>query len=235
MTAIIVEDVVRPPEYIVESFRDESAADVHEAMNKTGAMAPEIEPATDATAICGPAVTATLPAGDNMMIHLAAKLAQPGDVLVIASETTRGATWGELATRNAVRKGIEGVVSDGNVRDVDRISELDFPVFGRAVSQSGATKKTPGSVNVPVSVGGVVVRPGDIVVGDADGITVVPQHRAEETIEALQEKTEAEERIRERLAEGDELFDVIVGEEEFSRFDTERISGPVDYSEYPRE
>jgi len=230
----IVEEIVRPPEDVVDAFQGESTADVHEAMGKTGAMAPELSPVTDGTALCGPAVTATLPPGDNAMIHAAAKFAQPGDVLVIAAETTRAATWGELATRNALNNGLAGVVSDGNVRDVERVRELSFPVFARAVSHSGAVKNTPGSVNVPVTVGDVLVRPGDIVIGDANGVTVVPQDRAQAVVEAVQRKKEQEEQIRERLADGEELFDIVVDEALLEQDDVETVSGPVDYSDQPR-
>lgn len=232
MTSTIVREIVRPPDQVVEPFRDASSADVHEAMGKSGAMAPAISPAIEGSELCGPAVTVELPPGDNMMVHVAAKLAEPGDVLVIATNTTRGATWGELTTRNALRFGLEGVVSDGNVRDVDRVSELGFPVFSRAVSQIGATKNTAGSVNVPVSVGDVIVRPGDVVVGDADGVTVVPQRRARQVVERLKAKEDAEEEIRREIGEGESLFDVIVGEDGLEGHDVDEVPGPVDYSEH---
>lgn len=233
MTPTIVEAIERPPDHLVDTFRGTSAADIHEAMNKSGGLDPSISPVTSETELCGPAVTVHLPEGDNMMIHLAAKLAEPGDVIVIAANTTRAATWGELATRNAIRNDIEGVVSDGNVRDIERIEELGFPVFSRAVSQIGATKNTPGSVNVPISVGNVTVTPGDIVVGDSDGVTVVPQRHADTVVTALHEKTEREAKIRDRLDQGDELFDVILGSEELAKYDIKHIEGPVDYSNMP--
>jgi len=234
VTATIVEEIARPPDYVVEALRGASAADVHEAMGKTGAVAPAIGPVTEATSLCGPAVTVTLPPGDNMMIHAGAKLAQPGDVLVIAADTTRAATWGELATRNALRNDLAGVVSDGNVRDVERIAELGFPVFGRAVSHSGARKDAPGSVNVPVSVGDTLVCPGDVIVGDADGVTVVPQGQAETVVEALAAKTTREAEIRDRIEDGEELFDIILGEEALDQADVDTVSGPVDYADTPR-
>lgn len=209
MSDRIVEDFVRPSREIVEFFENAAAADVHEAMGKQGAMAPEITPATSNTAVCGPAVTVALPPGDNAGIHLASALAAPGDVIVIATETTHAATWGELATRNAINAGIAGVVSDGNVRDVDAIDELGFPMFSRAVGQNGAVKQRPGSVNVPVTVGGIVVSPGDIVVGDADGVTVVPCERAANVREATKAKIEAEAELRARMDAGESLPDLL--------------------------
>ena len=233
MSVPVIESIERPPAEIVDALSGASSADVHEAMGKTGAMAPEITPATDASTICGPAVTVRLPPGDNMMIHAAAKLADPGDVLVIAASTTRAATWGELATRNALRNGLEGVVSDGNVRDVERVNDLNFPVFGRKVSQSGAIKKTPGPVNVPVSVGGVVVNPGDIVVGDADGVTMVPQDSTKRVVEALDRKMSQEDTVRERIEDGEELFDILFEEDGLDNHDVDVVEGPADYSSCP--
>jgi 4-hydroxy-4-methyl-2-oxoglutarate aldolase len=224
MVAKIVEDIDRPAENVIESFRKHSAADVHEAMGKVGAMTPEISLRTAGTPMCGPATTVSLPAGDNMMIHIGARVAQPGDVLVIAADTTRAATWGELATRNAMRKRIEGVVSGGNVRDIETITDLDFPVFSRAISQDGAVKKTPGSVNVPVSVGDVVVNPGDIVIGDTDGITVVPHDAAEATAEAADEHLTKENTIRERIMDGESLYDIAEFDEQITACGLQSLS-----------
>jgi 4-hydroxy-4-methyl-2-oxoglutarate aldolase len=203
----IMRDVTRPPETTVEALQGRSAADVHEAMNKTGAMAPEISRATG-DYVCGPATTVRLPTGDNMMIHVGANVAQPGDVLVIEATTTSAATWGELATRNALRKGLEGVVSSGNVRDTETIDALGFTVFGKAVSHIGAVKETPGWVNVPVSVGDQIVNPGDVVVGDADGVTVVPKEDAAEVAQAVADHEAKEDEIRQRIEDGESLFDI---------------------------
>ena len=208
MNAQIVENIDRPSQDVVDSLAEHSAADVHEAMGDGGAMEPSISLRTAGVPMCGPATTVQLPTGDNMMIHVGARVAEPGDVLVIAADTTRAATWGELATRNALRKGLAGVVSAGNVRDVDAVSDLEFPVFSPAVSQSAPVKKTPGSVNVPVSVGNVVVNPGDIIVGDSDGVTVVPRERAEAVLAKADERLERENEIRERIENGESLYDI---------------------------
>jgi len=211
----IIRDVHRPPETAVDALHGRSAADVHEAMSKTGAMAPEISRATG-DYVCGPATTVRLPTGDNMMIHVGAKVAHPGDVLVIEATTTSAATWGELATRNAIRKGLEGVVSSGNVRDTEAIDNLGFTVFGRAVSHIGAVKETPGWVNVPVSVGDQVVNPGDIIVGDADGVTVVPKEDAAGVARATADHNAKEDEIRRRIEDGESLFDIAGFEEQLA-------------------
>lgn len=226
----IVEDVVRPPERVVDGFRGEASSDVHEAMGKTGAMDPEISHVAGDATLCGTAVTASLPPGDNAAIHLASSVAGPGDVVVIEAETTHAATWGELATRNAINAGIAGVVSGGNVRDVTEIDELGFPVYARAVGQNGAVKQRPGSVNVPVTVGGVVVNPGDVVVGDADGVTVVPRESAESVLEATEAKAEAEAELRQRMADGERLPDLLGVWDLVEESDAERVAGPVDYA-----
>ncbi|QLG61146.1 4-carboxy-4-hydroxy-2-oxoadipate aldolase/oxaloacetate decarboxylase [Halorarum salinum] len=229
-TYTVVEAVERPPESLVEEFRGLASSDVHEAMGKRGAMSPEITPATGNVALCGTAVTVSLPPGDNAGVHLASSIADPGDVLVVEAETDRAATWGELTTRNAMNAGIEGVVSGGNVRDVDGIDELGFAVFSRSVGQNGAVKQRPGSVNVPVGVGGVVVTPGDLVIGDADGVTVVPRERAAAVLEAAREKEAAEAELRRRMDEGEELPDLIGVGDLLEGDDVERVRGPVDYA-----
>lgn len=208
MTEKIVQEIDRPDPQVIERLSRHSAADVHEAMGKTGAMAPKMSLRTTGAPVCGPATTVRLPAGDNLMIHVGARVADPGDVLVIEAETTRAATWGELATRNAMRKGLEGVVSGGNVRDIEQITELGFPVFSPAVSQTGAVKKTPGLINLDVSVGDVVVSPGDIIVGDADGVTVVPKDDAAAVTDAADDHLKHENGIRERIESGESLYEI---------------------------
>lgn len=219
----IVREVERPDAELIEAFRNVSAADAHEAMGKSNAMAPEIGPVTGSTALCGPACTVRIPPGDNLMVHVGSQLAEPGDVLVIAAETTRAVTWGELLAVNAIERGIAGVVSAGNVRDVDVLSELDFPVFAAAVSQSGAVKRTPGSVNVPVAVGGVTVDPGDVVIGDGDGVTVVPKDDAEAVLDEVAEIEEREARVRERISAGETLFEISGYDEKLDALGAEPI------------
>lgn len=227
MSPKIVQNIPRPDEDDIDALSEMGAADVHEAMEKTGAMAPEISQVTGDTSICGPATTVKLPAGDNMMIHIGANLAASGDVLVIEADTTRAATWGELATRNAMRKGLEGVVSGGNVRDVDAIHDLGFSVFSRAVSHKGAVKETPGSVNIPITVGDTVVNPGDIVLGDADGVTVVPRDEVSSVVDRTHEHVAKEDEIRDRITDGEALFD-IAG---FDELLAEHEVAEVDYEE----
>lgn len=208
MNKKIVEEIQRPDEEIINSIEGHSSADVHEAMGKTKALAPEINLRTSGVPICGPAVTVDLPIGDNLMVHVGSRVANEGDVLVISAGTDRGATWGELATRNAIRKGLKGVVSSGNIRDIEAVSNLEFPVFSSSVSQIGAVKETSGSVNIPVSIGGVIVNPGDLIVGDRDGVTVIPKEEAENVLKQSEDHLDKENEIRERIESGESLYEI---------------------------
>ncbi|MFC5278385.1 4-carboxy-4-hydroxy-2-oxoadipate aldolase/oxaloacetate decarboxylase [Halorubrum rubrum] len=206
---VVVRDFERPDRETIDALSESDAASVHEALGERTAMDPEVGPVNEDATVCGPACTVRVPPGDNAMVHLASDLAEPGDVLAVATESRRAAVWGELLTRNAERQGLGGLVTDGNVRDVDHLSESEFPTFSAAVSQAGAVKETPGSVNVPVSVGGVAVRPGDVVVGDRDGVTVVPREAADATAEAAAAIADHEATLRERIDEGETLADLL--------------------------
>jgi len=161
-----------------------------------------------------------------MMAHVGVEYAEPGDVLVVAAESDRAATWGELSTRNAMRRGIDGIVTGGNVRDSAWLSGSEFSVFAPAVSQAGAVKETPGSVNVSVVVGDVSVSPGDIVVGDADGVTVVPRQEAATILEATERKVEHEEDIRRRIDDGESLCEILGLEETLVDHDISIVDDP---------
>jgi 4-hydroxy-4-methyl-2-oxoglutarate aldolase len=206
---VVVRDFERPDRETIDALGESDAASVHEALGERTAMDPEVGPINEEATVCGPACTVRVPPGDNAMVHLASDLAEPGDVLVVATESCRAAVWGELLTRNAKRQELGGLVTDGNVRDTDHLSESEFPVFSAAVSQAGAVKETPGSVNVPVSVGGVAVRPGDIVVGDRDGVTVVPREAADDAAAAAAAIADHEATLRARIDEGETLADLL--------------------------
>jgi regulator of RNase E activity RraA len=133
--------------------------------------------------LCGLAVTVNTRAADNLMVHKALEVAAPGDVIVVAAGGgMRTAVFGDLMCRTAVARRLGGIVVDGAIRDVEGITSLGFPAFSRSVSPGSCDKDGPGEVNVPVACGSVVVMPGDVVVGDADGVTVVPRGDAEEVL-----------------------------------------------------
>lgn len=225
---VVVTDFERPNRETIDALAAFDSASVHEALGKRTAMDPEIGPINEAVTVCGPACTVRVPPGDNAMVHLASDLAEPGDVLVVATESRRAAVWGELLTCNGKRQELGGFVTDGNVRDTAFLSESEFPVFSAAVSQAGAVKETPGSVNVPVSVGGVAVRPGDVVVGDADGVTVVPREAADDTAAAAADVADHEATLRERIDDGETLADLLGVHELIDDADVRVVDSPDD-------
>ncbi|MGB6104044.1 MAG: RraA family protein [Pusillimonas sp.] len=155
------------------------------------------------TRLVGLAFTVKTRPGDNLLIHKAIALAQPGDVLVVdgAGETTN-ALVGELMAMDAEKRGLAGFVIEGAVRDADVFAQNSFPCFARAVSHRGPYKDGPGEINVPVSVGGQVVLPGDIMIGDADGLVVVPAQHAGEVLAAALKKERDEGAIKEKIKAG---------------------------------
>ena len=149
--------------------------------------------------LCGVAVTVQCRPGDNLMVHKAIEIAEGGDILVVCtSGNVTNAVFGELMCRSAVAKKLGGIVVDGALRDVDAIAALKLPAFSRSVCPGGCDKDGPGEINVPISCGNTVVMPGDIVLGDGDGVAVVPQQDALRVIELVEKLVEREkERVKE--------------------------------------
>jgi 4-hydroxy-4-methyl-2-oxoglutarate aldolase len=207
---IIVEDFERPSKDIVEGFKKLPTPVVSDAMGRQLGMVSDIKPLFPEATMAGPALTVKTYTADNLMCHLGIKLAQAGDVLVVeAGGYVDAALWGEVMSTAAQRKGIAGVVIDGGVRDRLPNIELKFPVFARGVIPKGTFKDSPGCLNVPISCGGLAVCPGDIIVGDADGVVVVPKQVAKEVLGKAQAALEKEEVMKERLAKGEIPYDFL--------------------------
>ncbi|MEU8243842.1 4-carboxy-4-hydroxy-2-oxoadipate aldolase/oxaloacetate decarboxylase [Actinoplanes missouriensis] len=206
MTArhVVVRTSKRVPQEILDDLRDAGAATVHEADGRRGALGPGLTPIQQGARIAGSAVTVSCHPGDNLMIHAAVEQVRPGDVVVVTttSPSTDG-MLGDLLATSLRSRGAIGVVLDAGVRDVAELREMGFPVWSRAVSTRGTVKASPGSVNVPIVVGGQVIRPGDAVIADDDGVVVVPHERAAEVREAARKRIAGEEAKRERLAAGE--------------------------------
>lgn len=191
---------------IVTGFERYDTPDVSDLMNRLYTMNASIRPLTDPDLrLIGPACTVKVFPGDNLMVHKSLDIARPGDVLVIdASSSTMTAVLGDLISTKARHRGIAGIVVDGLVRDIPAIRALgDFPVFGRGVTPLGPLHRGPGEINFPVSVGGIVVNPGDLITADLNGVVVVPRAFAPELLERLDERSGAEKAYAEAVARGE--------------------------------
>lgn len=176
----IYEQFMRAPLSLIEQFRNIPVANIGDNMGRIYCVNAAIRP-FNSLPLLGAASTVKVPAGDNLMFHRAIDLCQPGDILVIdGGGYCERALCGEQMFRYAATKGIAGMVVDGAIRDVESLKAVPFPVYARSVSPNGPYKNGPGEINVPISIGGMVVFPGDIAVGDADGVIFVrPQHALE--------------------------------------------------------
>jgi regulator of RNase E activity RraA len=191
----------RPDAELVNKFRDCATANLADAMGRFHFMDPGIQSRTGFR-LCGVAVTVMTRPADNLMVHKAMEIAHAADVIVVnTGRNTTSAVFGELMGHSAVAIGLGGLVVDGAVRDVEALSALKFPAFSRTVSAGGCDKDGPGEINVPIVCGDIVVMPGDIVVGDAEGVVVIPQPDAQEVLSLVTAlKTRETKRIEEIAA-----------------------------------
>ncbi|HEY1611101.1 MAG TPA: 4-carboxy-4-hydroxy-2-oxoadipate aldolase/oxaloacetate decarboxylase [Paraburkholderia sp.] len=196
---IVKRNIERTDAATVERLSRFGVATLHEAFGRAGLMKPYIRPIYSGAYVCGTAVTVLAQPGDNLMLHVAAEQIREGDVVVVActADNTDG-MFGELLATSYRARGARGLISDAGVRDVGSLTEMRFPVFSRAISAKGAARATLGSVNVPVVCAGALVNPGDVVVGDDDGVVVVPRGVAARVADAAEkrESNEAEKRTR---------------------------------------
>jgi len=204
MRTVVVTDPPRADVDDAATLGGYGVATVHEALGRVGYLGPELRPAWPGARIGGTAVTALCWPGDNLMIHVAVEQCRPGDVLVVAtnSPSTDG-LFGELFATALARRGVRGVVLASGVRDVAELRAMGFPAWSRAVSAQGSVKATAGAVNVPVTVGGQVVSPGDVVVADDDGVMVVPRDDVHRALTASQSRLEKEAAARAAFEAGE--------------------------------
>jgi len=178
---------------LIERLAQFQTATIHEAIGKQGALPSGIKPISPSMKLCGRVFTIDSMPGDNLLLHKAVAQAGKGDVLVAKmSNFYEAGYWGELLSVGALQRGIAGLVIDGCVRDASPIEELDFPIFCRGLCIQGTTKYGKGSLNTPIVIGNVRIEPGDIVVGDRDGVVIVPQNQIEEAIEKSTAREEKE-------------------------------------------
>jgi len=178
---------------LVAAFRGLATATVADAMGRFHFMDPGIRQRSGLT-LCGVAVTVNARPADNLMVHKALAVAQPGDVVVVNTNgNTTSAVFGDLMCRSAVGAGLGGIIVDGAIRDIEGITALGFPAFSRTVCAGACDKDGPGEINVPIACGNAVVMPGDIVIGDGDGVVVVPREDAVDVLRLVTALIEREE------------------------------------------
>src|SRR5215813_3170201 len=200
----IIRKISRADAEVIKTLGLQGVATIHEAQGRTGLMKPYLRPIYPGARIAASAVTVSCQPGDNLMIHAAVEVCEPGDVLVVVttSESTDG-MFGELLATSCQAHGIAGLVIDAGVRDVTDLTALNFPVWSKAISAQGTVKATPGSVNIDVVCAATLVHPGDVVVGDQDGVVVVKCETAVEIAALGAQRIEKEQKSRERLRAGE--------------------------------
>lgn len=206
---IVVRTIERADPSVIDELGEAGTATVHEAIGRVGYVGPHIAPIQRGTRIAGSAVTVLSHPGDNIMIHAAVEVCRPGDVLVVVNTapSTHG-MFGELLATSLVARGVRALVIDAGVRDTMELRAMGFPVWTQHVSCQGTVKSTPGSVNVPVVLGGVTVGPGDVVCADDDGVVVVAASEAAWALDQTRARLAKEAATRERLAAGELGVDI---------------------------
>lgn len=206
---VIIRNIERAEPSIIDRLGAAGTATVHEAIGRVGYVGPQLTPIQVDTKIAGSAVTVLSHPGDNIMIHAAVEMCQPGDVLVVANTapSTHG-MFGDLFATSLMARGVRGLIIDAGVRDTADLRSMGFAVWSQHVSCQGTVKNTPGSVNVAVVLGGVTVQPGDVVCADDDGVVIVDRLNAAWALEQTDARLAREAQMRATLKSGELGVDV---------------------------
>jgi 4-hydroxy-4-methyl-2-oxoglutarate aldolase len=209
MTGIVVTNPPRTDPAVVDDLGAFGVATLHEAQGRTGLLGSHLRPIQRGVRVSGNAVTATVAPGDNTMIGVAVEQCREGDLLVVAPTTPCDMGYfGDLLATTLKVRGVRGLIIEAGVRDVADLNDMGFPVWSRAVSAEGCGKGVLGDVNVPISIAGRIVAPGDVVVADDDGVVVVPRASAASLVAAARAREEKEARARARYLAGEIALDV---------------------------
>lgn len=206
----VLRTITRPSQAVLQAVAQFPPATLHEAQGRRGALDWRIKPIYPGMRVCGPALTVRCTPGDNLMLQAAISIAQPDDVLVVdAGSNPEQGGLGEVLTTACLARGIAGMVINAAVRDGPAIRDKGFPVFALGLSMKGTVKETLGEVNHPVVVGGIHIRPGDIVCGDDDGVVLVRPEEAEEVAAKSREREDKETRFMKELEAGGDVLEVL--------------------------
>ena len=210
MAGIVYKKIDRPPKELIKAFRNIHTSIISDCLNRSYAMKAEIQPIFDGVRVCGPAITVQCMCGNNIASHIALTLCQKGDVIVIDGRGHPDTSiWGGIQTIYAKKIGVQGAVIDGAIRDAAEIRKRKFPVFCKGIVPTGPHKGWGDSVNVPIQCGGVPVNPGDLIVGDDDGIVVVPKMRLKEILNASRKRLALEKQWEKRMASGQNTLEAV--------------------------